>query len=210
MVIAHHLILTGYGHWLPNDPRGSTSREVVAGKLRGLGELHVGRKFPQPPRQTLKSFHRDAQHQLEHSVLWFDSAKRQVIADAFTQTMQDLRYTCFACAILSNHAHLIIRKHRDRAETMIDHLRTESASRLCRLADVPHNHAVWNTGHYKKFLFTPADITRTVAYIRNNPARERILEQNFPFVTPYSAEWHRQNKNIVSHVEQSLPEGTHP
>ncbi len=210
MVIAHHLILTGYSHWLPNDPRGSTSREVVAGKLRGLGELHVGRKFPQPPRQTLKSFHRDARPQLEHAVLWFDAAKRQVIADAFTQTTQDHRYTCFACAILSNHAHLIIRKHRDRAETMIDHLRMESASRLCRLADVPNNHPVWNTGHYKKFLCTPEDITRTAAYIRDNPARERIPDQNFPFVTPYSAEWHRQRKDTTSHMSKPLQKETQP
>lgn len=27
-IIAHHLILHGYGHWLPNDPRGSGSREI--------------------------------------------------------------------------------------------------------------------------------------------------------------------------------------
>ncbi|OQB82433.1 MAG: hypothetical protein BWX88_03985 [Planctomycetes bacterium ADurb.Bin126] len=25
MVIGHHLMFTGYGHWLPNDPRGSLS-----------------------------------------------------------------------------------------------------------------------------------------------------------------------------------------
>ncbi len=204
MVIAHHLILTGYGHWLPNDPRGSTSREVIAGKLWGLGELHEGRKILQPPRQTLKSFHRDAQRQLEHPVLWFDAAKRQVIADAFTQTLHDRRYTCFACAILSNHAHLIIRKHRDRAETMIDHLRAESSAWLCRLADVPDNHPVWNTGHYKIFLFTPEDITRTIAYIRNNPARERISEQDFPFVKLYSGEWYRQQKNAASQTKQSF------
>ena len=210
MVIAHHLILTGYGHWLPNDPRGSTSREVVAGKLWGLGELHEGRQFPQPPRQTLKPFHSDAQPQLEHPVLWFDAAKRQLIADAFAQTMQDRRYTCFACAILSNHAHLVLRKHRDRAETMIDHLRSDCALRLRRLADVPDIHPVWNTGHYKKFLFTPTGITRTVAYIRNNPARERIPEQNFPFVTPYRTEWHRQGKSITSRMNKPLQEETQP
>lgn len=27
-IIAHHLILHGYGHWFPNDPRGSGSDEV--------------------------------------------------------------------------------------------------------------------------------------------------------------------------------------
>jgi hypothetical protein len=28
MVAGYHLIWTVYGYWLPNDPRGSTSREI--------------------------------------------------------------------------------------------------------------------------------------------------------------------------------------
>ncbi|MCG8409457.1 MAG: hypothetical protein MI923_29995 [Phycisphaerales bacterium] len=134
MVIAHHLILTGYGHWLPNDPRGSLSREIRAGKLFALGDIHYGRKTQQPSREGLRAFQKKAQRQLEHPVLWFDAAKRQAIADAFDRVVQSHRYTCFACAILSNHAHLVIRKHRDKAETMITELRHESTARLCRLA----------------------------------------------------------------------------
>jgi hypothetical protein len=49
MVIAHHLIWTLYGWWLPNDPRGSTSRAIRNDVLRDLGELHFGRKRVQPP-----------------------------------------------------------------------------------------------------------------------------------------------------------------
>jgi hypothetical protein len=37
MVIACHLIWTAYGSWLPNDPRGSGSRRVVAPQLVDLG-----------------------------------------------------------------------------------------------------------------------------------------------------------------------------
>lgn len=40
MVLAHHLILTGYGHWLPNDPRGSFSETIAAGKLIPAGDIH--------------------------------------------------------------------------------------------------------------------------------------------------------------------------
>ena len=43
-VIAHHLIWTLYGHWLPNDPRGSGSRELLDEKFAPLGEIHHGRK----------------------------------------------------------------------------------------------------------------------------------------------------------------------
>ena len=77
MVIAYHIILTGYGHWLPNDPRGSMSKEIAAGKLFALGSIHYGRKAIQPSREDLRAFRSQARPLLEHDVLWFDAAKRQ-------------------------------------------------------------------------------------------------------------------------------------
>ncbi len=185
MVLAYHLILTGYGHWLPNDPRGSMSTNVAAGKLTSLGNMHFGRKRTQPPRSVLKDFYRRAEHQLEHSILWFDSAKRQVISDAFSKVMESHRYTCFACAILANHTHLISRKHRDHAEDMIFTLREDSAKWLRRLADVPNDHPVWSSDQFKKYLSTPRDIDRTIRYVENNPARSNLPQQRFDFVKPF-------------------------
>ena len=189
MVIAHHLILTGYGHWLPNDPRGSLSKDIRAGKLFPLGPIHCGRKAVQPSRAELRSFQAQARGLLEHEVLWFDAAKRQAIAEAFAQVMEARRYTCWACAILSNHAHLVIRKHRDRAETMHDELRKTSAIRLCRLADVPDQHPVWSNDKFKKFLSTAEAVERTVRYVQNNPVREGLSPPSCDFVRPYRGEW---------------------
>ena len=53
-VIGHHLILTGYAHWLPNDVRGSGSDEVRGEELRPLGQIYYGRKEVQPPREELR------------------------------------------------------------------------------------------------------------------------------------------------------------
>lgn len=75
-VIAHHFILTGYGHGLPNDPRGSMSSEVRQGKIAPLGERHYGRKTVQPSREELRGFHRRAKGELEHAVLWWGDAER--------------------------------------------------------------------------------------------------------------------------------------
>jgi hypothetical protein len=44
IIIAHHLMWTLYGWWLPNDPRGSTSRMIRNNLIAELGELHFGRK----------------------------------------------------------------------------------------------------------------------------------------------------------------------
>lgn len=55
MVVGYHLIWTAYGCWLPNDPRGSTSRDVRSVQLQDLGELHFGRKKMQPARSWSRS-----------------------------------------------------------------------------------------------------------------------------------------------------------
>jgi hypothetical protein len=47
MVAGYHLIWTAYGWWLPNDPRGSTSQQVLSVQLQYLGELHFGRESNQ-------------------------------------------------------------------------------------------------------------------------------------------------------------------
>ena len=76
MVIAHHLILTGYGHWLPNDPRGSMSVETYCPELARVAETHFGRKKQQPRREELRRFHQIAQKLLAHEVVWFNVAER--------------------------------------------------------------------------------------------------------------------------------------
>ena len=60
MVIAHHLIWTAYGWWLPNDPRGSSSHEIRVERIAEMGELHHGRKKAQPSSAELRRFFGDA------------------------------------------------------------------------------------------------------------------------------------------------------
>jgi len=43
MIIAYHAIFTTYGAWLPNDPRGSYSKEIYNEQLRALGRIKYGR-----------------------------------------------------------------------------------------------------------------------------------------------------------------------
>jgi len=78
-VIAHHIILTGYGHWLPNDIRGSGSTHLKREKLGELGPIHYGRKRIQPPKKELRDFYRRAELLLKYESIWFDHAKRQAL-----------------------------------------------------------------------------------------------------------------------------------
>lgn len=184
-IIGHHLILHGYGHWLPNDPRGSGSEAVAQEKLRDLGPVHHGRKKVQPPREALRAFYREATPRLDYVPLWFDVAKRQAIGEAFGEVVRRCTYTVWECGILKNHAHLCIRRHRDSAETMWGNLAQAARQALLRFPDVTEGHPIWSNRPYKVFLWTPDDVRGRIAYIRRNPAKDELDAQAWPFVVPY-------------------------
>ncbi len=119
LVIAYHLVWTAYGWWLPNDPRGSGSPTIRSPALANLGDLHHGRKRSQPAGRVVREFYRQAADLLKYPLLTFDDRARAAIGEAFAQAMAVHRYTCYACAIMPDHVHVLIRRHRDKAEQMI-------------------------------------------------------------------------------------------
>lgn len=114
MVLAHHLIWTACGTWLPNDPRGSMSRFIASDPIAELGELHHGRKSVQPASREIRTFYDQAPGALKFALLRFAPAECDAISLAFAHVIAACRYTCYACAILPDHVHLCIRKHRGR------------------------------------------------------------------------------------------------
>jgi len=134
MVVGYHLVWTAYGWWLPNDPRGSSSHEIRVRPISKLGPLHEGRKKTQPKSAEIRRFYRDAEKLLNHALLKFNSPAVQIIADAFSTVVKREQYTCYACAIMPDHVHVLIRKHRDQTETMIANLQEESPD-LRRIAN---------------------------------------------------------------------------
>src|SRR5438132_14294682 len=122
LVIAYHLIWTAYGWWLPNDPRGSGSTIIRSDILAELGELHFGRKTIQLPGTDIRAFYDEAADRLRHPLLTFDEIERDLIAEAFAETVAAQSYTCYACAIMPDHVHILIRKHKHEAEEIARNL----------------------------------------------------------------------------------------
>jgi REP element-mobilizing transposase RayT len=108
-----------------------------------------------------------------------------VIADAMAEVIRRQAYTCYACAIMPDHVHLLIRKHKHRAEEMIENF--QEASRLwlreagLRAAD----HPVWGGPGWKVYQDSREDMERTIRYIRGNPRHLGLPEQQWPLVREY-------------------------
>ncbi|MGA2620334.1 MAG: hypothetical protein ABSF26_22165 [Thermoguttaceae bacterium] len=185
MIAAYHLVWTAYGWWLPNDPRGSTSRDVRCAAIAGLGELHYGRKRIQPAGRVIREFHEAARSLLKHALLTMSEEEVRAIGDALGAVIRQRNYTCYGCAVMPDHIHILVRKHRDLAETMIGHLQEASRGAVLGLGRREQEHPVWGGPGWKVYLDSREDTVRTVDYIRQNPPRARRPAQHWPFVKEY-------------------------
>lgn len=185
MVLGYHLIWTLYGWWLPNDPRGSMSQSIRSDPISELGALHYGRKRLHPSSREIREFYDVARTQLKHPLLTLEPSEFDVVAEAFGSVIKGRGYTCYACAIMPDHVHVLIRRHRYLAEDMIEHLQTASRDALIGAKCRPTNHPTWGGPGWKVFLDTPDDIRRTIRYVEENPPKGRLPRQHYRFVNVY-------------------------
>lgn len=191
-VIAAHLVLTLYGHWAVNDPRGSGSQTIRQSKLNPLGPIHRGRRplREQSSRNELRQFHTEHEAKLDHPIFWIDDALRDQTALAIEGVIRTRGYTCYACAICANHIHLLIRTHRDCARQMwinfADAIRTRLRHREANGLQLAADHPILSSRPYSVLLFTPRDVRRVIQYIERNPVRENKPPQQWTFITEYN------------------------
>src|SRR5687768_1518334 len=85
-VLAYHLILTAYGFWLPNDPRGSWSDFVRAWELRRFGpatKVKDGRSRARDPHDVAMRL--EAKRHLARDPVHFTGLQARAIARGFAR-----------------------------------------------------------------------------------------------------------------------------
>lgn len=161
------------------------SKWIRSDVISELGELHQGRKRNQPKSAVIRDFYERAEDRLKYPLLTFSPADVLIIANAIAECLSVERYTCYALAIMPDHIHILIRKHKQKAEEMIANLQryTHLALREAGARDLEH--PVWGGHGWKVFLDSPEDVWRTIPYIEQNPTKVGLPKQEWDFVTPY-------------------------
>src|SRR3954454_1744361 len=193
MVVAYHGIFTAYGFWLPNDPRGSWSDFVGAWEL-----LRFGRATKVTTHRSLASVPHDreqrlaAKRALKYPPVRFTPEQIKSIAKGIARAVRESGYVVYACAILHDHAHLVIGRLERSIEQVTAHLKAFATRQL--RADKLHpfeRHAredgsvpsVCAEGLWKVFLFTEEEVRRAIRYVEYNPPKEGMPRQEWEFVT---------------------------
>jgi hypothetical protein len=164
-MLAAHIILTTYGFWLPNDPRGSWSDFVGAWELLKYGKA------------TKVSTRASVAH-VRHN--------QQLRREAKTA----LKYPP---VFLDDHVHLVIAPHERMYEQIVSHLRSRATTQL--RAEQVHPFAsyerdgrvpsFWGEGLWKVYCFDREHVRNAIAYVKRNPPREGKRAQEWSFVQPF-------------------------
>jgi len=178
MIIAYHAIFTTYGTWLPNDPRGSYSKEIYNEQLRMLGTIKYGRQNPTPAKENLMKFWTLAVPQLRRPPFYFDNRSREIVAGAFGSVIQRLGIKVPACAIMNDHVHILVLRSKYKIEYLVNQLKGASTR------DLKLKYTPWTRGCWKVFI-TDTDVLFTaVKYIQYNPVCAGLAPQHWDFVSP--------------------------
>ncbi len=195
MVIATHAIISAYGFWLPNDPRGSWSEFVGAWELFRSGratKVTTRRSLAGRPHNNTARL--EAKKSLKYPAVCFTGVQARAVARGFGAYLKRSGVCMHACSIMPDHAHLVIARHSTPVQQIAIQLKGASTRQLNAEGIHPLDGFVtkagrtpnaWSRGEWKVFLNEPKDVHRAIRYVENNPMRDRLPPQRWRFVTPY-------------------------
>src|SRR5581483_803649 len=119
MVLGYHLIISAYGFWLPTDPRGSWSWIVRDPKLRVFGEatkVDTHRSVARRPHDRARRL--AAKKALDRPAVVFNGVQARAVANGFGNYVEKSGVTVWACAVMPDHAHVVVARHRYDVEVI--------------------------------------------------------------------------------------------
>jgi REP element-mobilizing transposase RayT len=192
MVLAYHIIFTAYGFWLPNDPRGSWSEFVRAWELFWFGPAtKTDDRHSLARRPHDRSLRLATKSALKYEPVKFTEQQILHISKGFANAVAESAYRLLACAILPSHVHLVLDRHERLAERVAGHLKARATQALVEADLHPFEKfrgedgrfpSVWAHRSWKVFLNDAEAIDRAIRYVENNPVKERLPRQTWPFV----------------------------
>ena len=197
MIHAYHVILPHYGFWMPNDPRGSWSDFVYRWELVRFGKST--RHLEQRTLAQLTAHERAERDAVRKSLMYpavrLNGIQALSVAQGFAEQSAKSRYSIWACAILPEHTHLVIGRHRYKVEQIVNLLKGAASRQLVRQSIHPLSQfskpgkrppRMWAERRWKVYLDSDEAIENAIAYVMENPIKEGKPRQRWRWLTPYS------------------------
>ncbi len=194
MPLAYHVVISAYGFWLPNDPRGSGSDFIRKHALHDFGpatKVHTSDSVARRPHdRTARELAKEA---LRYPPVRFSGEQARAIGCAFGDYCGRSGTTVWACAILPDHAHLVVAHSERLIRWVVNQLKGAASRRLMQdrlhpLARFRGDGALpscWAHRPWIVYLDSEADVHGRIRYAEANPCKEGKPRQRWSFVLPY-------------------------
>ena len=195
-VLAFHVVFGCYGFWLPNDPRGSGSKTVRSQPLQEFGKATWVESGSSRAAQSHDHARRlRAKEALKYPPVRFQGVQALDVARGFSRQIQTSGFVIWGCAIMPDHVHLVVRRHRYKIDQVVRLLKQSATRQLLEEERHPFANrrlpsgrlpSVWQQDFRKIFLYSDNDIRIRIDYVNNNPLKAGLKSQNWSFVVPFS------------------------
>jgi len=197
MILGFHVIMTAYGFWLPNDPRGSWSTWIRQWELLRFGEAtKIFTRQSVAHRPHDHALRLAAKKALMYEPVSFTGVQAVEIASGFKRACEEGAYRIWAASILPEHIHLVVARHQRSISQIAAHLKGKASEHLALKEMHPFQNSrtpagdrvsAWTRRFWKVFLYSDHDIRNAIGYVRRNPAKEGKRLQHWSFVTAYNS-----------------------
>lgn len=194
-MLGYHVNFGAYGHWLPNDPRGSLSDFVGSRELFGFGpatKTTETRSVARRPHD--RALRLAAKTALKYPPVKLSGIQARAVGRGFARYVERSGLVVWACAILPDHVHLVLGRHRLPVEQIVIRLKGDATCSLIEEGTHPFGHIKKKNGRppkcfaeggWKVYLNMPEDVVRSIRYVENNPVKEGKPLQAWGFVSHY-------------------------
>jgi REP element-mobilizing transposase RayT len=194
VLLGFHVIISAYGFWLPNDPRGSWSDFVWAWDLFRYGpasKVDTRASVAYVPHD--RELRRAAKRALKYPPVRFTDDQIPVIGEGFALAADEGPYAIHAGAILPDHAHLILGPQERPVGQVVGHLKSKASMALRRAGIHPFESYVdehdrvptcWAEDYWKVYIYSEDHMRKAVRYVEENPLKERRPRQIWEWVLP--------------------------
>lgn len=191
MVRWYHLIISAYGFWLPNDPRGSWSDFVGAWELLKFGvATKVNGKRSYAHDRHDRELRLAAKQALKYPPVRFDNGQRIAIVEGFALAADEGEYEIHACCIGYDHSHMVVSRHERTIERIAGHMKSKASMSLrsagCHpLAAHINGDTIptpWSGGCWSVFINDVEQLRAAIDYVNRHPMKEGLPAQSWPFV----------------------------
>ena len=195
-MIAAHVIFPAYGMWLSNDPRGSWSDFVgswelfrAGGKATKTTETRSVAHVPHDRAARLAT-----KLALKRPPVLFNGLQARAIGEGFAEYVRKSGLVVWACAIMTDHVHLVVKPFRIKIPQLVIQLKGAATRRLLETGLHPFQNErdpdggvpkAFGRGEWKVFLDTVADVQRAIPYVEDNPLKDGKPRQRWSFVAPF-------------------------